>query len=203
MLYRLSLGGTCASIWRKFLIPEGARDEHHVFVATLTASVCAILQNCRGDSAIGQWLSEQPLDFLHAPGFWRRPSTASEARKLLSRSDVTALEVALTRWIHDLLPDSALTTYLVSLSRDQADAARLLQINRQHWTIENGVFYIRDETFSEDRSRSRTRSGPQLMAALRNAALSLLRLDGSTNISASLRSCSWNTQRTRNLLGIL
>lgn len=90
---------------------------------------------------------------------------------------------------------------IISLSRDQADAARLLQINRQHWTIENGVFYIRDETFSEDRSR--TRSGPQLMAALRNAALSLLRLDGSTNISASLRSCSWNTQRTRNLLGIL
>ena len=65
------------------------------------------------------------------------------------------------------------------------------------------MFYIRDETFGEDRSRIRTRSGPQVMAALRNAALSLLRLDGSTNISASLRSCSWNTHRTRNLLGIL
>ena len=92
---------------------------------------------------------------------------------------------------------------ITSLSRDQAEAARLLQLNRQHWTIENSVFYVRDETFGEDRSRSRTRSGPQMMAALRNAALSLLRLSGSTNISASLRSCSWNTQRTRNLLGIV
>ena len=92
---------------------------------------------------------------------------------------------------------------IASLSCDQANAAHLLQLNRQHWTIENGVFYIRDETFGEDRSRIRTRSGPQVMAALRNAALSLLRLSGSTNISASLRSCSWNTQRTRNLLGIV
>jgi predicted transposase YbfD/YdcC len=92
---------------------------------------------------------------------------------------------------------------ITSLSRDQADAGRLLQLNRQHWTIENGVFYVRDETFGEDRSRIRTQSGPQVMAALRNAALSLLRLSGSTNISASLRSCAWNTQRTRNLLGIL
>ena len=94
---------------------------------------------------------------------------------------------------------------ITSLSRDRANAARLLQLNRQHWTIENGVFSVRDETLGEDRSRIRirTRSGPQVMAALRNAALSLLRLSGSTNISASLRSCSWNTQRTRNLLGIL
>ena len=87
---------------------------------------------------------------------------------------------------------------ITSLSRDQADAARLLQLNRQHWTIENSVFYVRDETFGEDRSRIRTRSGPQVMAAL-----SLLHLEGSTNISASLRSCSWNAQRTRNLLGIV
>ena len=92
---------------------------------------------------------------------------------------------------------------ITSLSRDRANAARLLQLNRQHWTIENGVFYVRDETFGEDRSRIRTQSGPQVMAALRNAALSLLRLEGGTNISASLRSCSWNTQRTRNLLGIV
>ena len=92
---------------------------------------------------------------------------------------------------------------ITSLSRDQANADRLLELNRQHWTIENGVFDVRDETFGEDRSRIRTRSGPQVMAALRNAALSLLRLSGSTNISASLRSGSGNTQRTRNLLGIV
>jgi predicted transposase YbfD/YdcC len=65
------------------------------------------------------------------------------------------------------------------------------------------VFYVRDETLGEDRSRIRTRSGPQVMAALRNAALSLLRMTGSTNISASLRDYSWNIQLVKNLLAIV
>ena len=97
--------------------PRGRKGRRHVFAATLTAVVCAILQNCRGCDAIGQWLSEQPLDFLHALGFWRRPPTASGVRKLLSRMDVAALEAALTRWIQDL-PDSASTTDLVPIVLD-------------------------------------------------------------------------------------
>lgn len=92
---------------------------------------------------------------------------------------------------------------ITSLPRHQARAARLLDLNRHHWTIENGVFYVRDETLGEDRSRIRTRSGPQVMAALRNAALSLLRMTGSTNISASLRDCSWNIQLVKKLLAIV
>ena len=51
--------------------------------------------------------------------------------------------------------------------------------------------------------RIRTRSGPQVMAALRNATLSLLRMTGSTNISASLRDYSWNIQLVKNLLAIV
>lgn len=92
---------------------------------------------------------------------------------------------------------------ITSLSRDQADAKKLLELNRGHWTIENGVFYVRDEAFGEDRCRVRKRSGPQLLAGLRNAALNLLRLAGRRNISASLRSCTWNLQHVRNLLGIV
>ena len=92
---------------------------------------------------------------------------------------------------------------ITSLSRDQADAKKLLQLNRGHWTIENGVFYVRDEAFGEDRCRVRKRSGPQILAGFRNAALNLLRSAGSTNISASLRSCTWNLQHVKNLLGIV
>jgi Transposase DDE domain len=39
-------------------------------------------------------------------------------RKLLSRIDVVELEAALTRWIHDLLPDSVPMTDLVPLALD-------------------------------------------------------------------------------------
>jgi len=90
-----------------------------------------------------------------------------------------------------------------SLSRQQANAERLLQLNRGHWTIENSVFYVRDEAFGEDRCRVRRGSAPQVLAALRNAALNLLRRAGSTNISASLRDCTWNLRHVRKLLGIM
>jgi predicted transposase YbfD/YdcC len=92
---------------------------------------------------------------------------------------------------------------ITDLSRAQANSARLLHLNRGHWSIENGLFYIRDEAFGEDRSRVRTRSGPPVLAGLRNATLNLLRLAGSKNISASLRSCTWNIQHVLNLLGIV
>ena len=46
-------------------------------------------------------------------------------------------------------------------SRDQANAARLLQLNRQHSMIENGAFAVRNETFGEDRSASDRGQGRQ------------------------------------------
>jgi len=92
---------------------------------------------------------------------------------------------------------------ITDLTRAQANAARLLHLNRGHWGIENRVFYVRDEAFGEDRSRVRRGAAPQVLAGLRNAALNLLRLAGSTNISASLRSCTWNLKHVLNLLGIV
>lgn len=86
--------------------PRGCKGRRHDFTATLTAVVCAMLQNCRGFDAIGQWLREQPIDFCWTLGFHRRPPTASGLRKLLSRIDVVAFEQALSRWIQDLLGES-------------------------------------------------------------------------------------------------
>jgi hypothetical protein len=88
--------------------PRGLQGRRHDLTATLTAVVCALLQNCRGFEAIGQWLREVPLDFCWSLGFTRRPPTASGLRKLLARLDVAAFEQALTRWIADVLEESAL-----------------------------------------------------------------------------------------------
>jgi hypothetical protein len=46
---------------------------------------------------------------------------------------------------------------------------------------------VRDVTFDEDRSQVRTGHAPQIMASLRNTAISLLRLSGIINIAAALR----------------
>ncbi len=87
--------------------PRGCQGRRQVLTATLTAVVCAILQNCRGFDAIGQWLREQPLDFCWTLGFQRRPPTASGLRKLLARIDVVAFEQVLTNWITDVLGELA------------------------------------------------------------------------------------------------
>jgi predicted transposase YbfD/YdcC len=64
--------------------------------------------------------------------------------------------------------------FITSLSRDRADAARLLHLIRAHWHIENRLHYVRDVTLGEDASRVRTGSSPEVLAALRNTVVHLL-----------------------------
>ena len=48
---------------------------------------------------------------------------------------------------------------------------------------------MRDVTFDEDRSRVRKNAGPQVMASIRNLAISLLRMAGANDIAQALRRC--------------
>lgn len=78
--------------------------------------------------------------------------------------------------------------YLItSVPPDRAGAAILLGWARGHWGIENRLHYVRDVTMGEDANRTRSGSGPQVLAALRNLAISKLRLDCVSNIAAALR----------------
>ena len=63
---------------------------------------------------------------------------------------------------------------ITSLTPGEADAARLLGLVREHWRIENCLHYVRDVTLGEDACRVRKGSAPQVLAALRNAAIHLL-----------------------------
>lgn len=92
---------------------------------------------------------------------------------------------------------------ITSLTRTQANARELLAMTRGHWGIENRLHWVRDETFGEDRCRVRTGSAPQLLAAVRNAATSALRLEGFDNLAAALRDFSRNSRRALTWLGIL
>jgi hypothetical protein len=91
---------------------------------------------------------------------------------------------------------------VTSLSTRKAGPAELLDFNRNHWSIENKVHWVRDMDFDEDRSRVRKKAGPQVMASLRNLAISMLRMAGAENVAEALRSCSWNTRRPLRLIGL-
>jgi hypothetical protein len=63
---------------------------------------------------------------------------------------------------------------ITSLTREEADARRLLGVTRGHWGIENGSHHVRDVTLGEDACRVRTGGAAQVLAAIRNAAVHLL-----------------------------
>jgi predicted transposase YbfD/YdcC len=76
---------------------------------------------------------------------------------------------------------------ITSLSPDRADASQLLRLKRHHWGIENGLHWVRDVTFDEDRSVLRIGQTHHLMATLRNLAISLLRVTGHRQIVSACR----------------
>ena len=77
--------------------------------------------------------------------------------------------------------------FITSLSRLHANAAALLKLARSHWSIENGVHYVRDVAFGEDACTVTTGSAPQVLAALRNASLALIQHSGFQAVTRALR----------------
>ena len=76
---------------------------------------------------------------------------------------------------------------ITSLPPQQASAERLLQFRRGHWAIENLSHRTRDVLLGEDASQVRCGNIPQVMAALRNTVLTLLRICGHTHIAKAFR----------------
>ena len=91
---------------------------------------------------------------------------------------------------------------LSSLPVERATPACLLALSRGHWTIENRLHWVRDVTFDEDRSRVRTGAGAQVMASIRNLAISLLRLAGARYIAPALRHCARSDPQALRLIGL-
>ena len=96
-----------------------------------------------------------------------------------------------------------MTVYAItSLGFAQASPARLADLIRGHWAIENGLHYVRDVTFAEDASQVRTGSGPSVMARLRNLAIGVLSRAGPVNLAAALRHHARDPARPLATLGI-
>jgi hypothetical protein len=92
---------------------------------------------------------------------------------------------------------------ITSVRPEWAGAAELLAWWRGHWGIENRLHWVRDVLLGEDASRIRMGAAPQVMAALRNAAVSLLRLLGASNIAEALRANPYRVPALLAELGIL
>jgi predicted transposase YbfD/YdcC len=76
---------------------------------------------------------------------------------------------------------------ITSLPADLASPPQLNHYERRHWVVEDRLHWIRDVTFSEDKSQVRTGTAPRALAAFRNLAVTALRFAGRANIAHARR----------------
>ncbi len=91
---------------------------------------------------------------------------------------------------------------VTSLRPKRATPGRLLAVVRGHWHIENTSHWVFDVACDEDRSQVRCGNIPQVMAALRNTAIGLLRWAGHTSIAAACRRLAAQPAQALALIGI-
>ena len=80
--------------------------------------------------------------------------------------------------------------------------AALLDIVRQHWTIENPLHWTLDVVLDEDQARSRKDCAPENLAVLRRLALNIARAhpDKKTSTRAKLQRAAWSDKFLLNML---
>lgn len=79
---------------------------------------------------------------------------------------------------------------VTSLTTTRATPENIATYVREHWGIES-LHWLRDTVYREDDSTARTRSGPRVMAALRNLAIGAYHLRGRRDITEATR---WATR---------
>ena len=91
---------------------------------------------------------------------------------------------------------------ICSLPPTDAPPEQVASWARGHWAIENRLHWVRDVVTGEDRHQLRTANGPQVMAALRNLAISLIRLlhGPAASIAATTRAMAPRPRRAIDLI---
>jgi predicted transposase YbfD/YdcC len=106
-----------------------------------------------------------------------------------------------TRDLHSRRWRTVTVYAITSLPFQLARPARLADLLRGHWTIE-ALHHVRDVTFCEDGSQTRTGAAPNVMACLRNLAIGVLSRAGPVNVAAALRRHARDPRRPLTTLGI-
>jgi predicted transposase YbfD/YdcC len=108
------------------------------------------------------------------------------------------------RYVTDLagIPTSAVAALgVTNLHAHRAAPADIARLVRDHWGVES-LHWLRDTVYREDHSRAHTRSGPRVMAGLRNLGIGALHLAGRRDIAEATRWAGRNMHRPFQLLGL-
>jgi hypothetical protein len=92
---------------------------------------------------------------------------------------------------------------ITSLPPERASPQKLIELWRSHWGIENRVHWVRDTLWREDHCQVKHPTGGHNLAAFRNAAINLLRLADTANLTAAVRENAYRVDRLLARLGIM
>lgn len=98
-------------------------------------------------------------------------------------------------------PSAAAALGVTNLTETLAGPAGLATYAQDHWGVES-LHWLRDTCYREDNSRARTRSGPRILASLRNLAIGALRLAGRHDITEATRWANRYMNRPFTILGL-
>lgn len=126
-------------------------------------------------------------DLLVGYSDWPHLAQVCRLERVVARRGKTSQEVAYA---------------VTSLGPNHASPKRLLTLWRGHWGIENRLHWVRDVTFDEDRCQVRSGAAPQVLAALRNTVIGLIRLAGRRNIAATQRRYAAHPREALALAGV-
>ena len=102
------------------------------------------------------WVSEQLCGYSEFPGLKSAIKVAKWVKYLKDGRVVESVQYAVSS-LSDLSPSSALS------------------LVRGHWSIENSLFHVKDDSFGEDRQVMQRHSSGEVLSLLRNIAVNLLR----------------------------
>jgi Transposase len=167
----------------------------------------AIYLHERGAGFVFTAKQNQPRLFaaLDAQPWAQTPIAASEVDRAHGRVTTRTIQVLpapadlpfphvnqiwlIERYVTDLdgTPLSAVAALgVTNLPAEHATPERLASLVRNHWGIES-LHWLRDTVYREDDSTVRTRSGPRVMAGLRNLAVGAHHLAGRRDITEASR----------------
>ncbi len=88
------------------------------------------------------------------------------------------------------------------ISSRSLTAQAYLDAARSHWSIENGLHWVLDVVFDEDRARNRKDHGPENLATLRKLALNVLnRARRDISVRRKRKRSGWSDEFARSILG--
>jgi len=94
--------------------------------------------------------------------------------------------------------------FLTNLDPSQVRADQLLELVRQHWQIENSLFFLKDRWWDEDRHWTCRPGAAEALATLNSCAVTVLRSCYSPTQPLRARAdfIAWNPRLGLELLGL-